>query len=98
MLIMRMFDVIKMSLNKNELRYLMKKLRLTDDKISELEQTYQGKDKLHDRIYNTLLHWRELHGPEATIDTLIHVFHLIGYNNVTQKLRSMKLLSQRLRF
>ena len=59
MMLLKMFDVIKVSLNKNELRYVMKKFKFPDDKMAELEQTYHGKDKLQDRIYNAMLYRKE---------------------------------------
>lgn len=98
LLLMKMFDVVKLSLNKNELRYLMKKFKLPEDKVAEIEQTYYGKDKLQDRVYNSLLYWKEYKGPLATIDELIRIFHIIGYTQVCDKLKAMKIYSQRLRF
>ncbi|KAK3083332.1 hypothetical protein FSP39_019767 [Pinctada imbricata] len=65
-LMLKMFDILKVSMNKHELRYLLKKFRFPDEKISELDQMYHGKDKLPDRIYNALLFWREFKGPMAT--------------------------------
>ena len=78
MMLLKMFDVIKVSLDKNELRYVMKKFKFPDDKMAELEQTYHGKDKLQDRIYNAMLYWKEFKGMSATIDELIRIFHIIG--------------------
>lgn len=98
MLLMKMFDVVKVSLNKNELRYLMKKFKLPEDKVSEIEQTYAGKAQLQDRVYNCLLFWKQYRGPLATLDELIRIFHLIGYNQLCEKLRTMKIYSQRLMF
>jgi hypothetical protein len=97
MLLLKTFDVVKAALNKNELRYLMRKLKLPEDKVLEIEQTYAGKDKLQDRVYNSLLFWRKHRGPLATLDELIRVFHIIGYDQVCDKLRTMKVYSQRLR-
>ena len=96
MLLMKMLDVVKVSLNKNELRYVMKKFKLPEDKVTEIEQTYFGKDKLQDRVYNSLLFWKEYRGPPATVDELIRIFHIIGYNQLCDKLRTMKIYSQRL--
>jgi hypothetical protein len=93
-----MFDVVKTSLTKQELRYLLKKFRFPDEKIAELEQTYHGKDKLQDRTYNAMLFWREFKGPLATIDELLRVFHLIGYDPLCQRLKAMKIYAQRPRF
>lgn len=93
-----MFDIIKTSLTKQELRYLLKKFRFPDEKIAELEQTYHGKDKLQDRTYHAMLFWREFKGPLATIDELLRVFHLIGYEPLCQKLKAMKIYAQRPRF
>jgi len=42
LLLMRMFEKVKTLLNKNELRYLMKKFRLPEDKMQEIEQTHYG--------------------------------------------------------
>lgn len=98
LLLMKMIDVVKMMLNKNELRYLMKKFKLPEDKVAEIEQAYYGKDKLQDRIYHSLLYWKEYRGPLATLDELIRVFHIIGYTQVCNKLKTMKIYSQRLRF
>ena len=98
MMFLKMFDVIKVSLNKNELRYVMKKFQFPDDKMAELEQTYRGKDKLQDRIYNAMLCWKEFKGLSATIDELIRIFHIIGYVELCNKLKTMKIYSQRLRF
>lgn len=93
-----MFDAVKVALNKNELRYLMKKFKLPEEKVTEIEQLYFGKDKLQDRVYNSLLYWKEYRGSLATIDELIRVFHIIGYTHTCDKLRTMKVYSQRLRF
>ena len=95
---MQALDVVKASLNKNELRYLAKKLKLPEDKVTEIEQMYYGKDKLQDRVYSTLLYWKEFKGPLASIDELIRVFHIIGYVELCNKLRTMKVFAQRLRF
>lgn len=97
MLLMKMINVIKTSLNKNELRYLMKKFRFPEDKMAELEQTYYGKDKLQDRVYHAMLFWKEFKGPLANIEELIRVFHIIGYDEPCLQLRAMKLYAQRLR-
>lgn len=97
-LMAKMFDVIKTSLTKQELRYLLKKFRFPDEKISELDQTYHGKDKLPERIYHAMVFWREFKGPLATIDELLRVFHLIGYDALCQKLKAMKIYAQRPRF
>ena len=94
MMLLKMFDVIKVSLNKNELWYVMKKFKFPDDKMAELEQTYHGKD----RIYNAMLYWKEFKGMSATIDELIRIFHIIGYVELCNKLKIMKIYSQRLRF
>jgi len=93
-----MFDTVKISLDKNELRYLMKKFRFPDEKIADIEQTYIGKDKLQERIYNAMLFWKEFKGPLATVDELLRVFHIIGYEQLSLKLKAMKLYAQRLRF
>lgn len=95
---MKMLDTIKGLLNKNELRYLMKKFKLPEEKVTEIEQTYTGKDKLQDRVYHSLLYWKEYKGPLATIDELIRVFHIIGYTQICEKLKTMKIYSQRLMF
>lgn len=97
LLLMKMINVIKTNLNKNELRYLMKKFRFPEEKMAELEQTYYGKDKLQDRVYHAMLFWKEFKGPLANIEELIRVFHVIGYDDLCLKLRAMKIYAQRLR-
>ena len=39
----KMFEAMKLAVNKNELRYLMKKFRFTEEKMIELEQNFHGK-------------------------------------------------------
>ena len=88
---------MKFALNKNELRYLMKKFRFPDEKMMELEQTYHGKEQLPQRVYAAMLFWKEFKGPQATIDELIRILHLVGYQQLSMELRNIKIMAQRLR-
>ena len=45
---------LKPALNKHELRYLMRKLRMPDETFAEIEQQYAGKDKVQDRVFAAL--------------------------------------------
>ena len=88
---------MKPALNKNELRYLMKKFRFPEEKMMELEQTYHGKEQLPNRVYAAMVFWKELKGPQASADELIRILHLVGYEQLSTDLRSMKIMAQRLR-
>lgn len=94
---LRMFEAMKFALNKNELRYLMKKFRFPDEKMMELEQTYHGKEQLPQRVYEAMLFWKEFKGPQATADELIRILHLVGYQQLSTVLRNIKIMAQRLR-
>jgi hypothetical protein len=94
---MQMFESMKTVLNKNELRYLMKRSRFPDDKIIELEQRYHGRDNLPQRVYAAMLVWKELKGPKATVDELIRSIHLMGFHQLANNLKKIKIMSQRLR-
>lgn len=98
MLLIRMFEMLKSRMDKNEIRYMMKKFRFPDDKIANIEQTYHGKDKVQDRVYNALLFWKEFRGPLATADELIRVFHIVGYDELCLQLRNIRIMAQRTRF
>ena len=50
-LLEQVFITLKPALTKHELRYLMRKLRLPDETMTEIEQLYSGKDKLQDRVF-----------------------------------------------
>ena len=49
-LLARSFEVLKTALDKHELRYLLKKMNVPEDKISQIESEFSGKDKLQVRI------------------------------------------------
>ena len=89
---------MKYSLNKNELRYLMKKFGIPEEAVTELEQKHHGKEKLPDRIYDAMLLWKDFRGSEVTSDMLIRVLGIIGHKALSGKLNDMKIMSQRLRF
>ena len=93
----RMFHSMRDDLNKSELRALLKKLRVPEDHISELEQRLPSRDHLPDRIVAGLRFWREFFGPSASIDELIRITHIINFEAVSSKLRTMKVYAQRLR-
>ena len=61
MLLDRVFEMLRTSLNKHELRYMMHKLHLPEDKVAEIETTYHGRDKLQDRIYHTFKWVRDIY-------------------------------------
>ena len=94
----RVFEMMKANLNKHELRYLLKKIRVPEDDIQELEQTHSGKDKLQDRIYNGFMLWREQKGSQANLDELIHVLHIVNMDELSQKVKAIKVYSQAMRF
>ena len=94
LLLNRMIEELVPALNKHELRYLLRKMKLTDEQISELEQRFAGKDKLQERVRNSLHTWRQLRGKDATTDEIIRIVHIIGWAPLASKLRSMKVLSQ----
>ena len=50
----RVFNAMKTALPKQELRHLMQKLRVSDEKIIEVEQKYNTKALLQDRVYHSL--------------------------------------------
>ena len=97
MLIMRAFNIVREHLNKHEIRYLMRKFRFPEEKITDLEATYHGKENLKDRVFHAMLYWREMAGVEASMDELIRVLHIVGMEALSQKLRALKVCSQALR-
>ena len=72
----------------------MRKLAFPEDKCQELEKSYHGKEKLPDRIYHAFQYWRQSRGSQATIDSLIWLFHIINMEDVSQKIRALKLYAQ----
>ena len=97
MLLGRVFEAMKTSMNKHELRYLMKKLRFPEEKIQDLETTFHGKEKLPERIVNAMQFWREYKGSLATLSELIRILHIINMESLSQKLKAMQIYSQALR-
>ncbi len=98
LLLTKMFERMKYDLNKNELRYLMKKLHFPEEKMVELEQIHHGKEKLPQRIYSAMLFWKEFKGEEATAEELLRILNILGHDDLAQSLRLMKIYAQRLRF
>ena len=96
-LLLKVFAEMKSALNKHELRYLMKKFRFPEDKIQELEATYHGKDQLEDRVFHAMMYWREFHGSQATLDELIRILHIVHMDELSEKIKSIKVLSQAMR-
>lgn len=97
LLMERMFQAIKEDLNKSQLRSLLKKLKVPENHINELEMRFAGRDQVPDRVVASLRHWKEYFGPMATIDELIRITHIINFDQVATKLKTMKIFSQRLR-
>lgn len=93
-----MFERMKCDLNKNELRYLLKKFHFPEEKIMEFEQIHPGKENLPERIYSAMLFWKEFKGEEATAEELLRILHIVGHDELAQSLRLMKIYAQRLRF
>ena len=89
-----MFEVVKVALSKHELRYLQKKFKFPDEKIKELDDVYHGKDKLQERIVASFVFWREFNGSLASLDELIRILHIVNMEDLSQKLKAMKLFSQ----
>lgn len=83
--ILEAFDVIKSALSKQELRHLLRKLKLPDKRIDELEAAYNGKDKLVERAYNSLLAWKDMAGDTATVGEIARVLHLMGLDDLERK-------------
>lgn len=96
-LLSRVFEVLKTSLSKHDLRYLMKKFRFPDDKVQELETVFHGKDQLEDRVYHAFLYWREVRGPMASLDELIRVLHITNMEELSQQIKTIKVYSQALK-
>ena len=91
---LKMFDLMTHNMDKHELRYLMRKFRFPTEKMEELEATYHGKDNLKERIYNAMLAWKELKGPQASGEELIRILHIIGLEDLSQKLHAVRIYSQ----
>jgi hypothetical protein len=92
-----MFNVMTNMMDKHELRHLMNKFKFPEDNMQELEAKYHGNANLKDRIYNAMLFWREFSGKDATVDELIRITHIVGFENVSEKLYAMKIYSQAVR-
>ena len=69
---------------------MLRKLRLPDKKIEELEILYQGKDKLAERAYNSLISWKEMAGDEATVAEVARVLHLMGLDELEEIVLKIK--------
>ena len=96
-LLLRAFTQLKTLLNKHELRHLLHKLRLAEENISSLEETYHGRDHLKDRIFHSLVAWKDDAGGAATMDELIRILHIINMREVSCKMRKTKIYSQAIR-
>lgn len=97
LLLDKMIEAMKSALNKNELRYLMKKFHFPQEKMVELEQNYHGRELIPQRVFAAMQFWKELYGPRATVDELIRILYLVGFEDISIELRNMKIISQRLR-
>ena len=93
----RMFMALKDELSKTDLRALLKKLKVPEDKVMELEQKYAGRDQLPERVLQGLRFWRQHFGPSATINELVRITHIINFEAISVKLNAMKIFAQRLR-
>ena len=93
----RMFAAMKNDLSKTDLRALLKKLKLPEEKIQELEQRFPGRDQLPERVVQGLRFWRQHYGPSATINELVRITHIINFESISVKLNAMKVYAQRLR-
>ena len=89
-----MFEVLSQTLNKQELRYLLRKLKVPDDKIQELETEYHGRERLKDRIYNSLIAWKECRPKNATAEELVRILHITGMEETSEKLKAVRVYSQ----
>ena len=98
LLLDKVFHVMSTALSKNDIRYLMKKFRFPDDTMAELDTKYHGKDNLKDKIYHAMLFWKSFKGQQATLSELIRILHIVGLDELSEKLRAMKIYSQALRF
>ena len=93
----RVFEMMKTNLNKHEFRYLLKKLWVPEDSIRELELTYHGKDKLQERIINGFRLWRQLKGFRANLEELIRILHTVNLEELSQKVKAVKVYAEALR-
>ena len=80
-------------MTKHDLRLLWKKFQFTDEKIKDLEKDYAGKEKLKDRIYHSMLHWKNTN-PTVTVNSLIRILHVVGLEYLSSKVKAMKVYSQ----
>ena len=53
---------------------------------------------LQDRIVAGMNAWKELRGPHASLDDVIRVLHVIHMDKLSDKLKTMRILSQAIRF
>ena len=88
---------MKDELSKTDLRALLKKLKVPEDNIMELEQKFPGRELLPERVVQGLRFWRQYFGPSATINELVRITHIINFENISVKLNAMKVFAQRLR-
>lgn len=97
LLLERMFESMKNDLTKIELRQLLKKLKLPEDYIYELEQRFPGREQLPQRTVAGLRYWKSYFGPAANMDELIRITHIINFDRISSKLKVLKFYAQRMR-
>merc|ERR1719422_609893 len=94
LLMERMFQSLKDELSKTELRSLLKKLKVPEAAIMDLEQRLPARDQLPERVLQGLRFWRQHFGPTASINELIRITHIINFEALSIKLNAMKVYSQ----
>lgn len=86
------------NVDKTEMRHLLRKLEVPEDRIKEIEENYKGKENLRLRVEKGLEAWREIMGPWATPERFARVIHLIGLTALDKKIQAIKMFSERIRF
>lgn len=52
MLLMKAFKILSEHISKTELKYLLHKIRLSGDRITEVEKAYPDRGQFKDRVYH----------------------------------------------
>ena len=73
---------------------LWKKFQFNEEKTKELEQTYAGKEKLKERIFNSLTFWKDTLNPGVTMNQFIRLLRVVGFMRLAEEVRAIKVYSQ----
>ena len=85
------------NLTKHELRHVMRKIDLGEEKITEIESKFPGKDNLAARVVEAMQEWKGQQGVKATADVIIKMLHVVNMDTLSENVKAMKMYSQAIR-